>query len=97
MNRFAVATGKKVSVYTNNDDGWQTAKDLRSKGVKYVAVIDSRSISPVMPIQGAEIFMGTDVVDTKAEGHLNQLSSQMAKLSIPIHWLFLAAGILTYI
>ena len=69
MNRFAVATGNKVTVYTNNDDGWQTAKDLRSKGVNIVAVIDSRSISPVMPIQGAEIFMGTMLSIPKAEGH----------------------------
>ena len=79
MNRFAVATGKKVSVYTNNDDGWQTAKDLRSKGVNVVAVIDSRSISPVMPVQGAEIFMGTDVVDTRGRRALKSIKLSNGK------------------
>tara|TARA_B100000470_G_scaffold120498_1_gene92984 strand:- start:928 stop:3891 length:2964 start_codon:yes stop_codon:yes gene_type:complete len=79
INRFAVATGEKVSVYTNNDDGWQTAKDLRTKGVRVVAVIDSRSISPVMPIQGAEIFMGTDVVDTKGRRALKSITLSNGK------------------
>ena len=74
INRFAVATGKKITVYTNNDDGWQTAKDLRSKGVNVVAVIDSRSISPVMPVKGAEIYMGTDVVDTKGRRALKSIT-----------------------
>ena len=73
LNRFAVATGQKISVYTNNDDGWQTAKDLTLKGIKVIAVIDSRSISPVMRIPGAEIFMGTDVVDTKGRRALKSI------------------------
>ncbi len=73
LNRFAVATGQKISVYTNNDDGWQTAKDLTLKGIRVIAVIDSRSISPVMRIPGAEIFMGTDVVDTKGRRALKSI------------------------
>ncbi|MDC0197814.1 2Fe-2S iron-sulfur cluster-binding protein, partial [Candidatus Thioglobus sp.] len=79
INRFAVATGKKITVYTNNDDGWQTAKDLRSKGVNVVAVIDSRSISPVMPVKGAEIYMGTDVVDTKGRRALKSIKLSNGK------------------
>ena len=79
LNRFAVATGQKISVYTNNDDGWQTAKDLTLKGVKVVSVIDSRSISPVMRIPGAEIFMGADVVDTKGRRALKSIKLSNGK------------------
>ena len=32
-NRYAVSPGKKVSVFTNNHDGWRTAKDLSDQGV----------------------------------------------------------------
>ncbi len=72
-NRFAVATGDKVSVYTNNDDGWATARDLVIKNVQVVAVIDSRSISPVLKVPGAEIIMGADVVDTKGRKALKSI------------------------
>jgi sarcosine oxidase subunit alpha len=65
VNRFAVAPGKRVSIYTNNDEGWRTAKDLTDKGVNVVAIVDSRDIEPVLPID-AEIFVGTDVVNTKS-------------------------------
>jgi len=78
-NRFAVATGDKVSVYTNNDDGWTTARDLVLKNIRVVAVIDSRSIKPVLRVPGAEIFMGTDVVDTKGRRALKSIKLSNGK------------------
>ncbi len=33
VNRFAVAPGKQVAVFTNNDDGWRAAADLARAGV----------------------------------------------------------------
>jgi len=79
LNRFAVTTGQKISIYTNNDDGWQTAKDLTDKGVNVVAVIDSRTIDPVMSIAGAEIFMGTDVTDTKGRRAIKSITLSNGK------------------
>jgi len=78
-NRFAVATGDKVSVYTNNDDGWNTARDLVLKNIRVVAVIDSRSIKPVLRVAGAEIFMGTNVVDTKGRRALKSIKLSNGK------------------
>ena len=43
VNRYGVAPGKKVAVFTNNDDGLRTAEDLRAKGVEVTRVIDARS------------------------------------------------------
>jgi sarcosine oxidase subunit alpha len=73
LNRFSVATGDDISVYTNNDDGWRTARDLRNKGIAVVAVIDSRKIKPVMEIKGAKLFMNTDVVNTKGRKALKSI------------------------
>jgi sarcosine oxidase subunit alpha len=41
-NRYTAAAGKSVAVFTNNDSGYRTARDLRSHGVHVEAVIDSR-------------------------------------------------------
>lgn len=64
VNRFGVAPGKDVAVFTNNDDGWRTATDLAAKGVNVTAVIDSRDIDAPMSISGASVVMGGRIVDT---------------------------------
>ncbi|MDG2340792.1 MAG: glycine cleavage T C-terminal barrel domain-containing protein, partial [Paracoccaceae bacterium] len=64
VNRYGVAPGKKVAVFTNNDDGWRTASDLAAKGIEISAVIDSREVSPRASIQGASMVMGGRITDT---------------------------------
>jgi hypothetical protein len=39
-NRWGVAAGDRVAVFTNNDDGLRTARDLHAKGVDVAAVIE---------------------------------------------------------
>ena len=46
LNRFAVRPGQRVALFTNNDDGWRTAKALRTHGVEIAAIIDSRPDVP---------------------------------------------------
>ncbi|MBC7478789.1 MAG: (2Fe-2S)-binding protein, partial [Pseudorhodobacter sp.] len=59
-NRWGVAVGDRVAVFTNNDDGLRTAQDLQSKGVDVVAVIDPREGGALLPgirhLQGAEVL-----------------------------------------
>ncbi|MGE3148314.1 MAG: 2Fe-2S iron-sulfur cluster-binding protein, partial [Pseudorhodoplanes sp.] len=43
LNRYAVAPGRKIAVFTNNDDGWRTASDLAARNIEVAAVIDSRT------------------------------------------------------
>lgn len=45
-NRWAVSVGKRVAIFTNNDDGYCTARDLKKKGVDVAAVIDPRETPP---------------------------------------------------
>jgi methylglutamate dehydrogenase subunit C len=46
LNRFAVRPGHRVALFTNNDDGWRTAKGLRTHGVEIAAILDSRADVP---------------------------------------------------
>jgi len=41
-NRWGVAPGKSVAIFTNNDDGWRTAHDLAAKGVSVPVIVDCR-------------------------------------------------------
>jgi heterotetrameric sarcosine oxidase alpha subunit len=46
LNRFAVAAGRRVAVYTATDDGWRTARDLLAAGVEVAAVVEARPAAP---------------------------------------------------
>lgn len=47
-NRWAAFPGKRVAIFTNNDDGHQTAKDLSAKGLDVVAVVDTRAATKTL-------------------------------------------------
>ena len=64
VNRFGVAPGKQVAVFTNNDDGWRTAQTLFDAGVAVSGVIDTRDIKPLARIPGARVRMGATVTST---------------------------------
>lgn len=74
INRWGVAPGKQVAVFTNNDDGWRTAHDLSAKGVEISAVIDSREGSPLAAPAGANVVMGGRVVDTNGRHGIKSLT-----------------------
>jgi methylglutamate dehydrogenase subunit C len=61
-NRWGVAVGDRVAVFTNNDDGLRTAMDLQAKGVDVVAVIDNREGGALLP--GIRHLRGAEVIDT---------------------------------
>jgi len=61
-NRFAVAADKRVAIFTNNDDGHRTARDLHEQGIKIAAVVDIR---PDAPRSGNYEVLHGEIVDTK--------------------------------
>src|SRR5262249_56434715 len=69
-NRFSVAAGRRVVVFTNNNDGWRTARDLRSHNVEVAAVIDTRPAVPdaVTANFGSRIVTGGTLVGTEGGG-----------------------------
>ena len=45
-NRWAAAPARSAVIFTNNDDGHQTARDLHAKGVRVEGVVDTRPNAP---------------------------------------------------
>ncbi|MGI9506963.1 MAG: sarcosine oxidase subunit alpha family protein, partial [Geminicoccaceae bacterium] len=73
-NRFAATPGKRVVVFTNNDDGWRTAADLAAKGVDVPAIVDTRDLDQHSTIAGARVLLGGRVVDTKGRKGLTSVT-----------------------
>ena len=63
VNRWAAAPAKRVAVFTNNDDGHRTATDLMAKGLRVVAVIDTRRDAPSSDTY--EVIAGGTITDTR--------------------------------
>ena len=65
-NRFAVAVGREVLIFTNNNDGWRTARDLRSNGINVAALVDVRSAVPeaVAADFDGRVLLGATLIGT---------------------------------
>ncbi|MCW0182087.1 MAG: sarcosine oxidase subunit alpha family protein [Zavarzinia sp.] len=75
-NRWAVAAARDVAVFTNNDDGHRTARDLAAAGVHVTAVIDSRTDAP--EIAGLPLFRGAVVTGTSGRLGLKSITVRNA-------------------
>ncbi len=68
VNRHAVSPGKSTIVFTCNDDGWRTVKDLQSAGQVVEAVIDSRSAEEIASVRAGAgdipVFSKARVIST---------------------------------
>ena len=64
-NRYGVATGKSAVVFTSNDSGYRTARDLKAKGVHVEVIVDSRKDASA-DAAGIPVLKGKTVAD--AEG-----------------------------
>ena len=76
VNRFGVAPGHRVSVFTSDDDGWRTATDLAAAGVEVVAVVDARDVPPPVDasaLHGARLVRGGAVVGTRGRHALRSI------------------------
>ena len=73
-NRFAVGAGRRVGLFTNNDDGWRTAGDLAAKGVTIAAIIDVRGREPATSVPNARIVTDGRVTATRGRHGLNGIA-----------------------
>jgi heterotetrameric sarcosine oxidase alpha subunit len=94
INRYAAAPGRRIAVFTNNDDGWRTAADAHAAGIEVAAVIDSRAEQPgqfaalgirvmtgaqVSHVHGRQGVQAIDVVD--AAGHFTRIDCDALAVS----------------
>ncbi|MER8829470.1 sarcosine oxidase subunit alpha family protein [Mesorhizobium sp. M0938] len=74
LNRFGVAPGRRVAIFTTNDSGYALARDLDRAGVGLAAIIDSRLRSDV-PYEGpARIIRGAHVTDATGGKSLSSIT-----------------------
>ena len=76
VNRWAVTPNQNVAIFTNNNDGHQTARALINKGVNVAAVIDTRKQKVDSPdyetfsnsvVSNTHGRLGLDSIDIKHE------------------------------
>jgi heterotetrameric sarcosine oxidase alpha subunit len=66
VNKYAAAPGRTGIIFTNNDSGYRTARDLRAKGIRVAAVFDSRKDAPRIDAGGAPIVSGAMITDIES-------------------------------
>lgn len=75
-NRWGAAVARRVAVFTNNDDGHRTARDLLTLGLDVAAVIDTRPDAP--QAIGYEVLRGAQVIDTAGRLGLSDVTVRTA-------------------
>jgi methylglutamate dehydrogenase subunit C len=70
VNRFGVAPGRSVVLFTTTDDGWKTAADLSDAGVAVEAIVDARTeVAPRVIASagraGVRVMLGARVTDVR--------------------------------
>jgi heterotetrameric sarcosine oxidase alpha subunit len=78
VNRYAVAPGKRVAVFTNNDDAWRTAADLIARGVEVPVIVDTRTVV------SAEVRAGASAVRSVLGGVITAAVGGRALRSIVV-------------
>ncbi len=63
-NRYAAAAGKSVVVFTANDSGYRTARDLKAHGVHVEVIVDARPESKA-EAAGVPVLRGRLIADVK--------------------------------
>ncbi len=71
LNRYAVAAGRRVAVFTNGGSGYRTAQDLAANGVEIAAIIDSRAAAGDGVPKGARVIHNGGVTGTRGGNRLS--------------------------
>jgi len=69
-NRFGVAAGKAVTIFTNGSSGYRTARDLAAQGIGIAALIDSRTDAAEAAPADVRLIRGGSIVDTRGGARL---------------------------
>ena len=63
-NRYGVAAGQRIALFTNNSAAYRTAQDLEAHGVDVAAIVDSRAETPKYDGK-ARVIANAQVTSTK--------------------------------
>ncbi len=71
LNRWGVAAGRNITIFTNNDSGHRTARDLVASGIEVAGVIDART--DVARSGDYPVFSGGQVTGTRGRLALREV------------------------
>jgi sarcosine oxidase subunit alpha len=78
LNRYGVAVGGKVAVFTNGGSGYRTAADLVARGIDVTTIIDARAQSNDQVPDGIRVIRNGAVIATKGRYRINGLIAERA-------------------
>ena len=74
LNRFGVATGRRVTLYANNDAARVTARQLMAAGVRVAAILDSRPDAAA--VEDCPVYLGAEVLETHGRHGLRAIQGR---------------------
>ncbi|MCZ8321081.1 MAG: sarcosine oxidase subunit alpha family protein [Novosphingobium sp.] len=84
LNRYAVAPGRRMVLFTATDDGWRTARDALAVGISLEAVVDVRpdvpdAVRALIPTGATRVIAGGRV--TGSHGYLGLQAADLVDAS----------------
>jgi len=76
LNRYGVAAGGKVAVFTNGGSGYRTAADLQARGIDVTAIIDARPQSTDPAPRDVRVIHNGAVVATRGRHRIDALITE---------------------
>lgn len=74
LNAYGVAPGKRVAIFVNNDQAYDTVRDLEECGIEIAAIIDPRTCPDVGYHGSARYIAGAMVRDTAGRKGLKSIT-----------------------
>ncbi|CAN7406600.1 sarcosine oxidase subunit alpha family protein [Pararhizobium sp. LjRoot255] len=72
-NRFGVAAGKSVAIFTNGSAGYRAASDLSAHGVEVAAIVDSRAAPVDAAPADVRVIQSASVIETRGRQRVSGL------------------------
>ena len=101
LNKYGVAVGNEVAVFTSHDEAYQAAFDLADANIRIPAIIDARetisaSLTAEVERRGVELILGSSVSKTLGKLRIKSLESYTpatgAKRNIKCDALIMSGG-----
>ncbi len=74
LEKYAVRTGERAVIFTNNDSAYEAARSLIAGGIEVAAIIDQRHMDQRRRIEGCEILYNHAVIDTAGRHGLTSVT-----------------------
>jgi sarcosine oxidase subunit alpha len=93
VNRYAVAPGRRVLIFTTNDSAYAAAVEIADAGVEVAGIVDARSAAPAWGLdRGFDVYSGSVVTGTWGEERLTGASIAGRQAEVECDALLVSGG-----